>query len=142
VGAESLGRETLGTNDPRITKIGAFLRRTKIDELPQLLNVLLGDMSIVGPRPEIPYYAKKYDEDDQIVLSIRPGITDPSSLQLMHLDTMMENRGSQSAEDFYTNVILPKKLKLQKEYIKKKTFFGDIKIMFLTVLRIFGCKRV
>ena len=140
--AQKMGRETLGTNDFRITKLGHLLRRTKFDELPQLINILLGEMSFVGPRPEIPFYVAQYSKEDKIVLSVRPGLTDPSSVTLANLDAVMESRGNQSAAKFYANHVLPAKLKLQKEYIKEKTFFGDIKIIFATLLKILSAGRI
>jgi lipopolysaccharide/colanic/teichoic acid biosynthesis glycosyltransferase len=135
-GAERLSRETLGTDDPRITRLGRHLRRLKIDELPQLINVLRGDMSLVGPRPEIPYYADRYADEDRIVLSVRPGITDPSSIELSDLDAIMESRGEEPAADFYSRVILPRKLVLQKAYIANCSLLGDIGIIFGTVLKV------
>ncbi|MBM4224195.1 MAG: sugar transferase [Gammaproteobacteria bacterium] len=135
-GAERLSRETLGTDDPRITPLGHHLRRLKIDELPQLINVLKGDMSLVGPRPEIPHYTNRYTDADRIVLSVRPGITDPSSIELSNLDAIMESRGDEPAADFYSRVILPKKLALQKAYIANRSLPGDIGIILRTVLKI------
>jgi len=133
-GAEGLGRETLGTKDPRITRVGSILRRTKLDELPQLLNVVRGDMSLVGPRPEIPYYAERYTKEDRVILSVRPGITDPCSLALADLDSIMASRGSESAADFYVRVVQPQKLSLQRAYVESRTFLSD----FLVILRTLG----
>ncbi|MBM3766504.1 MAG: sugar transferase [Acidobacteria bacterium] len=135
-GAEALGRETGGTQDPRITRVGRFLRRTKLDELPQLVNVLRGQMSLVGPRPEIPHYADRYRGEDRIVLSVRPGITDPCSLEMSDLDEIMQTRGSTPPAEFYEREVQPRKLKLQREYITSHTFAGDIAILVRTVLRI------
>jgi len=135
-GAERLSRETLGTDDPRITRLGHHLRRLKIDELPQLINVLKGDMSLVGPRPEIPHYVSRYADVDRIVLSVRPGITDPSSIELLNLEAIMESRGVEPAADFYARVILPKKLELQKAYIANRSLPSDIGIILRTVLKI------
>ena len=135
-GAERLGRETAGSSDPRITEFGAILRRTKLDELPQLVNVLRGEMSVVGPRPEIPFYAENYNLEDRVVLSVRPGITDPSSLQLADLDGLMETRGNQSPADFYSQVVQPQKMQLQKQYIANQTLLGDVRIVLATIARI------
>jgi len=135
-GSDALGRETLGTNDPRITRLGHFLRRTKIDELPQLINVVRGDMSLVGPRPEIPHYADRYAGDDRIVLTVRPGMTDPSSLELSDLDTLMASRGAESPADFYVRVIQPRKLTLQKAYVCNHSLGSDVIIIVKTILRI------
>lgn len=135
-GAEALGRETAGSSDPRITDLGRFLRRTKLDELPQLINVLRGEMSVVGPRPEIPYYAQGYSPEDQVVLSVRPGITDPSTLHLADLDGFMETRGDRSPAEFYSQVVQPKKLELQKHYITTQTLWGDVRIILATLAKI------
>lgn len=135
-GSEALGRETRGTQDPRITHIGRYLRRTKLDELPQLFNVFLGDMSLVGPRPEIPYYADHYCDEDRIVLSVRPGITDSCTLEMSDLDSIMQSRGPTSPAEFYKRDILPRKLRMQRDYIASRTFAGDFLILVRTVLRI------
>jgi lipopolysaccharide/colanic/teichoic acid biosynthesis glycosyltransferase len=136
-GAEALGRETLGTADPRITRIGALLRKSKLDELPQLINVARGEMSLVGPRPEIPFYADRYSAADRVVLSVRPGITDPSSLALADLDEIMASRGDESAADFYVRVVQPKKLALQKAYVRERSFGGDLSVITRTIVRVF-----
>jgi lipopolysaccharide/colanic/teichoic acid biosynthesis glycosyltransferase len=138
--SENLGRETTGFNDPRITKIGKFLRKYKLDEMPQLINVIRGEMSLVGPRPEIPFYVSKYGPDDQIVLTVKPGITDPCSLRLSNLEEIMDSRGSRCAQEFYENEILPYKLKLQKEYVLHQSNIVDIKIIIKTLLKIIGIK--
>ena len=135
-GAEALGRETSGTNDPRITQIGAWLRRTKLDEIPQLFNVLIGDMSFVGPRPEIPFYAENYGKEDQIVLQLRPGITDLATLEMTDLDSIMQTRGEMTPAEFYLCTVQPRKLKLQREYVLNRSFFGDISIIIRTLLKI------
>lgn len=135
-GAEALSFETAGTSDPRITRFGAFLRRTKLDELPQLFNVLRGDMSVVGPRPEIPLYAENYPLEDRVVLSVRPGITDPATLRLVDLDGFMETRGDRSPAEFYSQVVQPQKIALQKRYIETQTLWGDVRIIMATIARI------
>lgn len=134
--AEAFGRETSGTNDPRITQIGAWLRRTKLDEIPQLINVFIGDMSFVGPRPEIPFYAENYGKEDQIVLQLRPGITDLATLEMTDLDSIMQTRGEMTPAEFYLCTVQPRKLKLQREYVLNRSFFGDILIIIRTLLKI------
>ena len=134
--AEAFGRETSGTNDPRITQIGAWLRRTKLDEIPQLINVFKGDMSFVGPRPEIPFYAENYAKEDQIVLQLRPGITDLATLEMTDLDSIMQARGDMTPAEFYLCTVQPRKLKLQREYVLNRSFFGDILIIIRTLLKI------
>ena len=135
-GAEALGRETSGTNDPRITQIGAWLRRVKLDEMPQLINVFIGDMSLVGPRPEIPFYAENYGKEDQIVLQLRPGITDLATLEMTDLDLIMQTRGEMTPAEFYLCTVQPRKLKLQRKYVLNRSFFGDILIIIRTLLKI------
>ena len=137
-GAEALGRETAGTHDPRITPLGRRLRRTKLDELPQLVNVFVGDMSMVGPRPEIPFYADQYGPDDRVVLSVNPGITDPASLEMADLDAFMQSRGDEPPADFYVREVQPRKLALQKEYLANQSLWGDVVIIWRTLVRIVG----
>ena len=91
-------KETLGINDPRITALGKILRKTKIDELPQLVNIFLGQMSFVGPRPEIPYYAENYNSEEQIVFQLKPGLTDFATLDLINIDKIFDNRDICSPE--------------------------------------------
>jgi lipopolysaccharide/colanic/teichoic acid biosynthesis glycosyltransferase len=137
VNSEHMSRETLGTDDPRITRLGAHLRRWKIDELPQLVNVIRGDMSLVGPRPEIPYYVERYSEEQRVVLAVRPGITDPSSIALINLDEVMASRGDEPAPAFYARVILPKKIELQKSYLANRSILSDLVLITKTVIRLF-----
>lgn len=119
------------SNDVRITKSGKFFRDTKIDELPQLINVLLGDMSFVGPRPDVPGYADKLEGEDRIVLSIRPGITGPASLKYKNEEEIL---ASQSDPKWYNdNIIWPDKVKLNKEYIKNWSLKQDIEYIIKTV---------
>ena len=130
-------KETLGVNDPRITALGKILRKTKIDELPQLVNILLGDMSFVGPRPEIPYYAENYNSKEQIVFQVKPGLTDFATLDLINIDKKFDNREIYSPEEFYKNKIQTFKKKKQLDYIRKISFWNDLKIIFLTIFFIF-----
>ena len=119
------------SNDVRITKSGKFFRDTKIDELPQLINVLLGDMSFVGPRPDVPGYADKLEGEDRIVLSIRPGITGPASLKYKNEEEIL---ASQSDPKWYNdNIIWPDKVKINKEYIKNWSLKQDIEYIIKTV---------
>tara|TARA_A100000164_G_C21774435_1_gene707857 strand:+ start:392 stop:1009 length:618 start_codon:yes stop_codon:yes gene_type:complete len=130
-------KETLGINDPRITALGKILRKTKIDELPQLVNIFLGQMSFVGPRPEIPYYAENYNSKEQIVFQVKPGLTDFATLDLINIDKIFDNRDIYSPEEFYKNKIQTLKKKKQLDYIQKISFWNDLKIIFLTVFFIF-----
>ncbi len=130
-------KETLGLNDPRITALGKILRKTKIDELPQLVNIFLGNMSFVGPRPEIPYYAENYNSKEQVIFQVKPGLTDYATLDLIDIDKIFESRDIYSPEEFYKNKIQTFKKKKQLEYIQKISFWVDLKIILLTIFLIF-----
>jgi lipopolysaccharide/colanic/teichoic acid biosynthesis glycosyltransferase len=131
--AESLGGPTTGTHDPRVTPLGAFLRKTKIDELPQFINVLIGDMSLVGPRPEVPEYTKQYQGDELLILTQRPGITDYASIEFADLDDRV---GNEDPDKFYRENILPRKNALRVKYIKDWSLTSDFIILWKTFVRI------
>lgn len=118
-------------NSSRITPVGKFLRRTKLDELPQIWNVLKGDMSVVGPRPEIRMWVDVYSDCWNKVLEVRPGITDPASIRFRNEEAILAEASDPEAE--YREVILPQKLALYKEYIANASFFGDIALIFKTI---------
>lgn len=118
-------------NDPRITSLGAFLRNTKLDELPQLYNVLRGDMSLVGPRPDVSGFADKLIGEDRVILSVKPGITGPASLKYREEENILSKQ--KSPEEYNKQVIWPDKVQINKEYIAKWTFIGDIKYLFKTI---------
>jgi lipopolysaccharide/colanic/teichoic acid biosynthesis glycosyltransferase len=128
--AENIGGGTTALNDSRITKIGAVLRKCKIDEIPQLFNILKGDMSFIGPRPELLRYTELYDNDEKIILSIRPGMTDISSLEFISLDEIV---GSDNPDDLYEKYVLKKKNKLRMDYVIKQSAYLDIKLFFQTI---------
>ena len=135
VNAESLGTQITIGKDKRITKIGHFLRKYKIDELPQLFNVFIGEMSFVGPRPEVPKYVAMYNETQRKVLSVRPGITDLASIRYRNENEILGRaKNADEAEDMYINEIMPDKLKLNLEYIEKSNVFFDIYIIFKKVI--------
>lgn len=115
----------------RVTKLGKFLRKTKLDELPSLWNVLKGDMSLVGPRPEVKKWVEVYPQRWQYVLSVKPGITDPASIEFRNEEEILAK--SNDPEKTYKEVILPRKLELYEQYIKNRSFWGDIKILIKTV---------
>jgi lipopolysaccharide/colanic/teichoic acid biosynthesis glycosyltransferase len=118
--------------DARITKVGARLRSTKLDELPQLVNVVRGDMSIVGPRPEVAKYVAMWPEEDrEIILTVRPGITDPATLQLRNEELVLA--GQSDPEAYYRDVLLPEKVRLYRRYVETRTFAGDIRLILKTV---------
>jgi lipopolysaccharide/colanic/teichoic acid biosynthesis glycosyltransferase len=132
--AEKSGQLTVGGRDPRITRAGHFLRKYKIDELPQLFNVLLGDMSFVGPRPEVRRYVDLYTPGQKQVLSVRPGITDYASLRYFNENEIL-GKSAQPEQD-YIRVIMPEKLALNLEYMRNRSLARDIGIIFQTIARI------
>jgi lipopolysaccharide/colanic/teichoic acid biosynthesis glycosyltransferase len=132
--SESKGLLTLGNHDSRITKVGYVLRRYKIDEFPQLINILKGDMSFVGPRPELRYYVNFYSEDDMKIFKVRPGITGLASLKYRNEVELL--KAAENPEEFFIKTIIPDKLKFNKEYIKKRNFFFDLKLIFITIIKV------
>jgi len=134
--SESKGLLTVGGKDPRITKTGYFIRKYKLDELPQLINVLKGEMSFVGPRPEVRKYVLLYDEVQKKVLNVKPGITDVASIKYRNENELLE--GSDDPESFYIKEIMPVKLKMNLEYINDRSFFKDIKVILNTLKTVFA----
>ena len=134
VDAEQIGGGTTALKDSRITRIGNFLRKYKLDELPQVLNVIKGDMSIVGPRPELAQYTNLYKGEEVMILSVQPGITDYSSMKFRALDEIV---GAGDADRVYEETVLAEKNKLRIKYMKERTFIGDIKLIFQTLCLIF-----
>ena len=126
---------TLGTSDPRITSVGRVLRKYKLDELPQLWNVVKGDMSLVGPRPEVAKYVALYTDEMREVLTIRPGLTDPASIAGFDEGERLE--AADDPEHHYREVILPEKVAQQLAYVRSATFGSDIRIIARTLFRIF-----
>lgn len=120
--------------DPRITPIGRFLRKTKIDELPQLINVLKGEMSLVGPRPEVEKYVNRYRKDYEKILTVRPGITDMASLKFRDEESVLREKSD--PEEYYINVLLPEKIKLAKQYVETTSLLQDVRLIFLTILKV------
>ena len=133
--SDSKGLLTVGGRDPRITRSGYFLRKYKLDELPQLLNVLIGDMSFVGPRPEVKKYVDLYTPQELQVLNVRPGITDYASLEYFSENELLAI--SDDPETTYIQEIMPAKLKLNARYIEEAGLLTDVKIMGRTILKIF-----
>jgi len=118
-------------NDVRITRIGRLLRKFKIDELPQLANVLLGHMSLVGPRPDMPGFLDALEGEDRVLLTLRPGVTGPASIAFRDEDEMLAK--VDDPEDYSDNVIWPEKVRINKEYVRNYSLFGDLKIIWQTV---------
>ena len=134
VDADKKGLITVGGRDPRITRSGYFIRKYKLDELPQLINVLLGDMSLVGPRPEVRKDVDLYTDEQQKVLSVKPGITDYASIEYMDENEILGK--SSDPEKTYIEEIMPEKIKYNMKYINNKNLFEYFKIILLTVLKI------
>lgn len=134
VGADKQGLITVG-NDNRVTRSGRFIRKTKIDEFPQLINIIKGDMSVVGPRPEVPKYVSLYTEEQKKVLSVRPGLTDLASLKYFDEQKLLGE--SDDPEKTYRNEIMPKKLELNLQYLSQRSLILDFKLIFSTIFRIF-----
>ena len=132
--AESKGQLTVGMKDNRITRSGYFIRKYKIDELPQLVNVFLGEMSVVGPRPEVPKYVLLYNEEQQNVLSIKPGITDFASIEYVRENELLS--ASSDPEETYIKEIMPAKLELNLKYLREQSFLADMKIILQTIKEI------
>jgi len=132
VDAEMIGGPSTALNDPRLTNIGKFLRKYKIDELPQVINILTGEMSFVGPRPQVEKYTKLYNDEEQIILSVRPGLTDYASIKFINLDQIL---GDQSVDERYLKEIEPEKNKLRIKYAKEHSFWIDIKIILMTLMQ-------
>lgn len=131
--ADKIGGGTTALNDPRITKVGNFLRKTKLDEIPQLGQVFLGKMSLIGPRPELLQYVNQYEGDEKLILQVRPGITDYSSIEFINLDEIV---GSGDADEMYEKYVLKKKNALRVKYAQTVSFRTDVKLLFLTVWKV------
>jgi lipopolysaccharide/colanic/teichoic acid biosynthesis glycosyltransferase len=129
LGSES-GGGTTGRDDPRVTRVGGFLRRYKLDELPQLMNVLAGDMSLVGPRPELDEHTSAYEGEERLILSVRPGITDYASVQFRNLNELV---GSEEPHRVFIEKFRPEKNRLRVAYVKQQSLREDMKILFKTL---------
>jgi lipopolysaccharide/colanic/teichoic acid biosynthesis glycosyltransferase len=130
--AEKIGGPSTAHNDERFTPIGKFLRKYKLDELPQLLNILWGDMSFVGPRPQVEKYTKLYQGEDLSILSVKPGLTDFASIKFINLDEIL---GDANVDDKYLKEVEPEKNKLRIKYVKERSFFVDLKLIFATLAK-------
>lgn len=130
VGADKGSLVTIGGHDPRVTRSGYFIRKFKFDELPQLINVFLGDMSLVGPRPEVRHYVDYWTPEQMHVLDVRPGITDPASIKFRNENELMEK--ADDPEKYYIEVIMQEKIKLYLEYVEKQSFWYDFGLILKT----------
>ena len=134
VGSDKGSLVTIGGRDPRITRSGYFIRKFKFDELPRLFNVFIGDMSLVGPRPEVRHYVNYWTPEQMHVLDVRPGITDPASIKFRNENELLEN--VEDPENYYIDVIMQEKLKLYLSYVKNHSFLGDLGLIFKTFFAI------
>ncbi|MCY3022085.1 MAG: sugar transferase [Planctomycetota bacterium] len=134
VEAEQAGGPSTSGTDPRVTRIGHIIRKFKLDELSQLINVFLGDMSLVGPRPEVKHYVDMYTEEEKAILTVRPGITDWSSIKFHNEGEIIASSGLADPEEAYMKLIRPEKLQLQLKYVREHSFVGDIGIILVTLL--------
>lgn len=132
--ADRKGLLTVGGRDPRVTKVGYYLRKYKLDELPQLLNVFLGSMSLVGPRPEVRKYVDLYTEEQKQILSVKPGITDYASLEYFNENDLLAR--ASDPEETYVHEVMPAKLALNKKYIAEAGLVTDLRLIFNTLRRI------
>ena len=137
--AENIGGYSTSINDARLTKIGRFLRKYKIDELPQFINVIKGEMSLVGPRPQVLYYTNQYKGEEKSILSVRPGITDLASLYFSDMDKVL---GIGNAERMYETEIEPVKNLLRLKYVNEKSFVLDMRILIETAFSLIGIKNI
>ncbi|MDP9199815.1 MAG: sugar transferase [Pseudomonadota bacterium] len=138
VNAAEMGGPSTGQDDPRVTRFGAVLRRFKLDELPNLVCVLVGQMSIVGPRPEVPRYTSLYTGDEKLILTMKPGITDLSSLQFIDLASHI---GADNIDANFESRVLPIKNRLRVQYVREWSFWTDMKIIGRTLAKLFGNSR-
>ena len=134
VDASQIGPPITAGNDSRITKIGRFLRKTKLDEIPQLFNVLKGDMSIVGPRPEVYKYVEMFPDEYQKILQVKPGLTDYATIEFRDEEKILKKYNDPEAG--YTREVIPAKIELYKKYLRDEGFFTDMKLIFLTLWKL------
>jgi len=139
IGSDKLGLLTIGGSDPRITRAGNFIRKYKLDEFPQLINVLIGNMSIVGPRPEVAKYVNLYNEEQLKVLNVKPGITDWASIKFRNENELLAK--AEKPEEFYISEVMPAKLQMSLQYIKKNNLLVDLKIIWMTLKKVINNRK-
>jgi len=138
--AEKIGANSTSSDDPRLTKTGKFIRKFKLDESSQLINVFIGDMSFVGPRPEVPKFINKYTEKERKILTLQPGITDWSSIKFHNEPEIIASSRIKDADEAYEKLIRPDKIKLQLKYLKEHNMWLDLKIIFSTILTLISTR--
>lgn len=134
VGSDKKGLITVGGHDPRVTRSGYYIRKYKLDEFPQLINVFKGEMSLVGPRPEVRKYVDLYTPEQMHVLDVRPGITDLASIRYRNENELLEH--ASDPEQYYRDVVMQDKLRINLEYVRNHSFLGDIRLIFNTFIAI------
>ena len=137
--ADKVGSSSTPDDDPRMTLIGIWMRRYKVDELPQLWNVLVGEMSLVGPRPQVAWAVRNYSPEERLVLSVRPGITDPASLRFANEGAILQ--GHADPDRAYFELIHPEKMRLSIDYVRNRSFLGDLRIIAATFGAALGSKH-
>jgi len=138
--AERFGASSTSSQDSRVTRMGRIIRKFKLDEFSQLINVLIGDMSLVGPRPEVQKFVDLYTEEEKQMLSVRPGITDWSSIKFHNEGEIIEASGMADADEAYAKLIRPEKLRLQLKYVRERTLWIDVKIILATILTLLSTR--
>lgn len=137
--AERLGGPSTAHHDPRLTRVGAVLRRYKLDELPQLLNILRGEMSVVGPRPQVEEYTRLHTAEERVIFDVRPGLTDFASIRFINLDELL---GDENVDERYRREVEPIKNRLRVRYVRERSLGVDLKILGLTLLALAGLYRM
>ncbi len=135
-GSDKKGLLTVGNNDPRVSRAGKFLRKFKLDELPQIINVIKGEMSLVGPRPEVRKYVNLYDEKQRKILSVRPGLTDMASIYYKNENEILA--GYDNPEKAYIEIVMPHKIEMNMQFINEHSLKNYLKIIFITIFKIFN----
>jgi lipopolysaccharide/colanic/teichoic acid biosynthesis glycosyltransferase len=139
VNAEKIGGASTALNDPRLTNFGKVLRKYKLDELPQLINIMLGDMSFVGPRPQVEKYTALYDDNEKKILNVKPGLTDYASIKFINLDQIL---GDDDVDEKYIREIEPEKNRLRLKYAREQSFLTDLKILFMTFMQLLKIQTI
>jgi len=142
VNAEKTGGSSTSVRDSRVTRTGHIVRKYKLDELSQLINVFLGDMSLVGPRPQVKWAVNTYSSEEKKVLDLRPGITDWASIAFHNEGEIIEKSGIADPDEAYMKLIHPKKMELQLKYLRERTFWIDIQILFQTIITLFSTRML
>ncbi len=141
VNADKLGLLSFGDNDPRITSVGGVLRKFRLDELPQFFNILKGEMSFVGPRPEVRKYVDFYNEQQRKVLNFKPGVTDFACIKFIDIEDKILHANKKDSDRIYIEEIMPQKIAANLSYFTRANFFSDLKIIFFTIAKTFNFKR-